>query len=241
MIDLSRRETDLVELMDDPDCDLDALRRTYAHFSTVNRLVAGWRPLYRRRIRPLLASHGAPLTILDIGSGGGDVAVALASWAAKDGLRVEVTGIDPDDRAHDYASSRPPVPGVTFERAASRDLVAEGRRFDLVLSNHVVHHLDPEALGQVLRDSERLAGRLVLHSDIARGRLAYGAYALATTGTFRGSFIHADGLMSIRRSYRVDELRKVVPAGWRVESPWPFRLLLTFAPDTTLGQEPASA
>ena len=49
MIDLSRRETDLVELMDDPDCDLDALRRTYAHFSTVNRLVAGWRPLYRRR------------------------------------------------------------------------------------------------------------------------------------------------------------------------------------------------
>ncbi len=189
----------------------------------------------------LISSHGAPLTILDIGSGGGDVAVALASWAHRDGLRVEVTGIDPDERAHEYAASRPRVPGVTFERAASRDLVAEGRRFDLVLSNHVVHHLDAGALGHVLRDSERLAGRLVLHSDIARGRLAYGAYALATTGTFRGSFIHADGLMSIRRSYRPDELRRAVPAGWRVESPWPFRLLLSFTPETSRRQEPASA
>ncbi|RKR73085.1 class I SAM-dependent methyltransferase [Frondihabitans australicus] len=238
MIDLSRRETALPELMDDPDCDLDALHRTYGHFVLVNRLVAGWRPLYRRRIRPLLSPAGAPTTLLDLGSGGGDVARALAAWARRDGLRLDVTGADPDDRAHAYATAQPQPPGVTFVRAASRDLVAEGRRFDLVVSNHVVHHLDAAELAGVLRDSEGLAGRLVLHNDIARGRLAYGAYWAATVAGFRGSFIHPDGLLSIRRSYRADELRRAIPAGWRVERPWPFRLVLSFTPGA---QEHANA
>ena len=60
----------LRELMDDPCCDLAALRRTYARFDVVNSLVAGWAATYRRRIRPL-AVPGRPLTLLDVGSGGG--------------------------------------------------------------------------------------------------------------------------------------------------------------------------
>ena len=167
--------------------------------------------------------------------------MALASWARRDGLRVEVTGIDPDERAHEYAASRPRVPGVTFERAASRDLVAEGRRFDLVFSNHVVHHLDAGLSGTCSATARDWRGGSCCTATSRGADLPYGAYALATTGTFRGSFIHADGLMSIRRSYRPDELRRAVPAGWRVESPWPFRLLLSFTPETSRPQEPASA
>jgi 2-polyprenyl-3-methyl-5-hydroxy-6-metoxy-1,4-benzoquinol methylase len=228
MIDLSRRETEASELMDDPACDDEALSRTYAHFALVNRLVSGWRAVYRGRIRPLLAPTGPPLTLLDIGSGGGDVSTALATWARRDGLRLEVTGIDPDPRAHAFAARRTPRPGLVFERAASRALVDAGRRFDVVVSNHVLHHLDRATLDAVLADSESLATRLVIHNDIARGRIAYSGYRVATTGTFRGSFIHDDGLLSIRRSYRPDELRAVAPPGWRVETSFPFRLLLTF-------------
>ena len=45
--DLSRRDAELRELMDDPCCDLAALRRTYARFDVVNTLVAGWSTAYR--------------------------------------------------------------------------------------------------------------------------------------------------------------------------------------------------
>jgi 2-polyprenyl-3-methyl-5-hydroxy-6-metoxy-1,4-benzoquinol methylase len=77
VIDLASRDREVRELMDDPDADLAALRRTYRQFRLVNRLVAGWGRLYGRDIRPLLSTD-REATLLDIGSGGGDVARAMA-------------------------------------------------------------------------------------------------------------------------------------------------------------------
>ncbi len=228
------RASDAVEIMDGPDCDPERLTRTYADFRIVNAMVSGLRGTYRRDIRPALSAT-RPSTLLDIGSGGGDVARALARWAARDGLRLDVTAIDPDARAHAYATSLPPLPGVTFRRALSSDLVAEGARFDFVVSNHVLHHLSPAELGGLLFDSERLAGGRVLHSDIERGWLAYLGFAVGTWPFFRRSFIRPDGLTSIRRSFTAAELGAVLPAGWWVTREAPFRLVLRWEAPTPPG------
>lgn len=226
MTDLAHRDRDLRELMDDADADLAALRRTYAQFRPVNRLVAGWRRIYRRDLRPLLsADHGT--TLLDVGSGGGDVARALAGWAERDGLRLRVTGIDPDPRAHAYAvASAGDRPAVDFRCCASRDLVAEGRRFDVVISNHVLHHLAEPDVTALLADSTVLARRLVLHNDLRRSGVAYAGFSLVSRLAGPHTFLRTDGLRSIRRSYRPAELGAAVGEGWRVEPAFPFRLLL---------------
>lgn len=213
--------------MDAPDCDEDRLRRTYAQFRVVNAVVAGWRATYRRQVRPVLRPD-RPTTVLDIGCGGGDLARALVRWASRDGCRVHVTGVDPDPRAHAWATARPPVPGVTFRRAFSTDLVAEGSSFDVVVSNHVLHHLDDPALQALLSDSRALARVRVVHSDIARSRVAYLLFSAATRPFFPGSFIREDGLTSIRRSYTASELRAVLPPGWRVQPQRPWRNLVLY-------------
>lgn len=222
---LAERDRDASERMDDPDCDGAALRRTYAQFKVVNAVVAGWRATYRHHVRPVL-HRGRTTTLLDLGCGGGDLARSLVRWAAGDGYRLEVTGVDPDARAHAWATGRPPVPGVTFRQALSGELVAEGAEFDVVVSNHVLHHLDEAQLQALLTDSRRLARARVVHSDILRSRLAYLLFSAGTLPFFPGSFIRADGLVSIRRSYTPDELAAVVPAGWRVERQHPWRNLL---------------
>lgn len=227
MIDLATRDRDLRELMDDPDCDLVALRRTYAQFRVINRLVAGWRRLYCRRLRPLLAADQLT-TLLDVGCGGGDVPRTLAGWAARDGLALAITAIDPDPRAYEFATSRPSGPGVTFRRCSSAELVAAAERFDVVISNHVLHHLNDVELAGLLRDSEALARRLVLHNDLARSPLAYAAYSPLSRLAGSRSFLRADGLRSIRRSHRPGELAALAPAGWRVETLFPSRLLLSY-------------
>lgn len=222
VVDLGRRDATLTELMDDPRCDPARLRRTYAAFRLVNPVVSGWRATYRRLIRPLL-SPTETRTLLDVGSGGGDLPRALAGWAARDGLLLEVTGIDPDPRAHDYASSLPSVPGVTFRGAGTADL---DERFDFVVSNHVLHHVDD--LPGFLADTARLARVLTVHGDISRSRLAYAVFGILGA-PFAGTFIRHDGLLSIRRSYTPGELGAFLPSEWRVIPQAPSRLLLVRA------------
>jgi 2-polyprenyl-3-methyl-5-hydroxy-6-metoxy-1,4-benzoquinol methylase len=225
---LRDRAVDAVELMDDPHCDPRALELTYRNFRWVNAVVSGLRHTYRTHIRPRLSST-RPHALLDIGSGGGDVARSLARWAARDGLLLTVTAIDPDARAHAYATGRPAVPGLEFRRAHSGDLVAAGERFDTVLSNHVLHHLGPADLGALLADSERLCRGVVLHGDIERATLAYAGFSVGTWPFFRGSFIRADGLTSIRRSFTFTELAAVAPPGWTVHRERPYRLVLRWS------------
>ncbi len=226
---LSQRSTTAVELMDDPDCDLAALRRTYARFAVVNRLVAGWRGVYRALVRPLLSATRTT-TLLDLGCGGGDLAAALRGWAHDDGCRLDVLGVDPDPRAYAFLTERPAVPGVRFRQTDSADLVGAGEQFDVVVSNHLLHHLAPAELAGVLADSERLATRLALHNDLRRSRTAYAGWAALSWPSAADSFLFTDGLRSIRRSYRAAELAAVVPAGWQVEPRPPFRLLLSWRP-----------
>ncbi|WP_028279845.1 class I SAM-dependent methyltransferase [Arthrobacter sp. H5] len=220
---LEHRDLNAVEQMDAPDCDPDTLTRTYQQFGLINSAVTAWRRTWVRYVRPTLSPSGMN-TLLDIGSGGGDVPRTFARWAARDGIRLQITAIDPDERAHAFAINQPTTPGLTYRRALSSELVAEGRTYDVVTSNHVLHHLTANELGGLLRDSQKLSNRLVIHNDIKRSSLGFALFGVATL-PLRGSFIRQDGLTSIRRSYRPEELRDAAP-GWLVQRHFPSHQLL---------------
>jgi 2-polyprenyl-3-methyl-5-hydroxy-6-metoxy-1,4-benzoquinol methylase len=233
---LRQRDDTAVELMDDPDCDVETLERTYEQFRLVNVFVSNQQAVYRRWVRPRL-SPTETRRVLDIGTGGADVPRALLKWARADGLRLEVTAIDPDPRALNWALRQPSGPGLMLRRATSRELAEAGERFDVVTSNHVLHHLEGHEFGALLADSERLAagGGVAVHADIERSRLGYAAFALGTLPFERnllaGSYIRADGLTSIRRSHTAAELASVLPPGWHVRRGFPSRLELVWGRD----------
>lgn len=232
-VNLSVRDEQLRELMDDPDCDPVRLDATLRRFHLVNRLVSGWDQVYRNRLRPALRSFDRPTRVLDLGSGGGDVVTRLAQLTARDGLQVEWTGADPDPRAHEAAQKsqhentrkKQLLPRVRFLCADADALLDAGESFDVVVSNHVLHHLDAPGLIDFTDASRRLSSGTVLHSDIARGRLAYSLYAVGITPLAPGTFLRTDGLRSIRRSYQHEELSSALGPGWSVTAPAPFRLI----------------
>ncbi|WP_144873417.1 methyltransferase domain-containing protein [Microbacterium sp. 1.5R] len=226
--DLSARDTWARELMDEADADLEMLERTYERFGLVNALVSRPGLLYRRDVR--LRARRGPVRILDIGAGGADACRLIARRLRRDGLTGTITALDVDPRAIDWAARHDRGAGIAYRHALSSDLVAEGAQFDVIISNHVLHHLNDAELRGVLHDSQRLLapGGIVVHRDIARSAAAYALFAAATwpfaRSLFRGSFIRVDGLISIRRSYTPRELAAIVPAGWRVRGGLPARL-----------------
>ncbi|KQZ85492.1 hypothetical protein ASD56_03950 [Microbacterium sp. Root166] len=225
---LAVRDLELEELMDDPHCDPARLEATLRRFGTINRLVSGWGTVYRATLAPHLRSLGRPARVLDLGSGGGDLVLRLAGLAARDGLEVEWVGVDPDPRAHAVATESAAPPNVRFRCTDAATLVAAGEAFDVVLSNHVLHHLGPQ-LGGFLSESRQLSRGLVLHADIERRRLAYGLYAVGITPFAPGTFLRTDGLRSIRRSFTRAELALELDrhggSEWSVQRPVPFRLV----------------
>ncbi|MEM7735935.1 MAG: methyltransferase domain-containing protein [Deinococcota bacterium] len=226
---LPKRAVDLQEAMD-ADCDLDKLHNTYRNFARVNPVVSRWRGVYKRYIQPLAraaSSQKMPLQVLDIGFGGGDVVGALATWARQDELDISFHGIDSDSRALEYVQDHVSLPAsVQVECCTSRDLIARGLIFDVVISNHVLHHLNAAEVISLCEDSTQLSRQVVLHNDLERSGLAYGVFGAITTPLFRKSFITEDGLASIRRSFTRAELQQLVPDGWQVSRLFPYRLLL---------------
>lgn len=228
--DLSDRAVEARERMDEPDADLRMLERTYLRFGLVNAVVSRPGLLYRRDIRP--RARRGRVRILDVGAGGGDLCRGLARRLRRDGLAGRITALDADARATAWAAGHDEDAGVEYRCGLTCDLVRAGEVFDIVLSNHLLHHLSGEELQDVLSDSVRLVapGGLVVHADIARSRTAYVLFAAATLpfsrGLLAGSFIREDGLTSIRRSYTPSELTAIMPTGWHVRRGFPSRLEL---------------
>ena len=225
---LSERDPGLREYMDDPDCDLDMLHATYRQFETVNKLIGGWKRIYKTHMRPALIEAGGNASILDIGCGGGDILRLLNGFCRDDNLDVQFTGIEPDTRAIEFINKQSWPDHFTFLNSSSDELVQQNQSFTVVISNHLIHHLSPLELNGVCRDAEFLANKRVIFSDIERSFIGYFCFRTIAPLLFKNSFIVADGLRSIRRSYQKNELSPHLPDGWSVHRQLPFRLLAIY-------------
>lgn len=223
---LSERNADLVEFMDRDDCDLELLENTYQQFSVINSLISGWKGIYQKEIKPLLRK-GEITTLLDIGFGGGDIPQKLSKWAKEDGYKLQLTAIETDERAVQYVEkSGQKSESVSFRHCASGDLVEEGRIYDIVISNHLIHHLSDAELLRLLQEAEQLARQKVIFSDIERSDIGFALFSGIAEVLFRNSYIVKDGRISIRRSFTQAELASLVPENWTVKRQFPFRLQL---------------
>lgn len=228
MIPLQTRNTGLTEEMDKSSIDQDTLFRTYDQFHRLNRWLTGWKSLFVKRILPLSRAN-RPLRILDIGCGGGDLCRNLSNWARRASTPVDITGIDPNPRAIRYSRSQHLPNNVRFMHCTATDLVHNEQTFDVVLSNHLLHHLENSEVTSLCREAEKLTTGTVLFNDIRRSRTGYFLFGAISPLLFRKSFIVRDGLTSIRRSFQPKELKGILPHGWDVESLFPWRLLATWS------------
>ncbi len=203
------RLTGVSELLDGQLDDPAALVANLRDLARLNRLSGGI-GLSRRAV----AALGDPATILDVGTGGADIPIALLVAAAHEGRRLAVTATD--SRPEVLAAARVARPaidriaGLTLEIADGRGLPYPDAAFDVAHASLVIHHLESDEVVAFLRELRRVARTGIVVNDLVRGRLAWLGTWLAVRTLATGRYTRHDGPLSVRRAYSRPELLELL-------------------------------
>ena len=201
-----------------------------AEMQRINDMLGGTRAL-TRHLFPRLRGHNEPVTLLDLGTGGAGLPLALAAWAQQAQLPLRILAVD-WSRRNLMASARKARlrPEILLVQADALCLPLKAGQVDYVISSLFMHHLSPEMLVDVLHSSFALARAGVIMSDLVRGWLPYVAFRMIQPVFARNFLTRNDGALSVRRAYTPQEMlllaqRAGLPDA-RVYTHFPWRMTL---------------
>lgn len=206
------RRTDAVELLDGPLDDPAALAGNLRDLGRINRRLGGVR-LSASAIEAL-AAHRVDLSLLDVGTGGADIPLALIERARRRGRRIRVVGLDvrPEILAaavHEHPEIATST-GLQLHVGDGRQLGYPDRSFDVAHASLVLHHLDPDDAIRVLREMRRVARLGVVINDLERSRLGLlGAWLIGHLLT-GNRLTRRDAPLSVQRAYRATEMASML-------------------------------
>jgi SAM-dependent methyltransferase len=198
-----------VELLDDPAADPAAVTETLRNIARSNRWFGGTAAVLHG-CRRLLAdvAPGTSLSLLDLGTGAGDLPRAAVRWAARRGIRLVPVGLERSRVAAGVASAA----GIPCAVGCAGAPPVGEKGVDLVLLSQVLHHLAPSSVIRLLASCDRLARRGVVVADLRRGRFGPVAFWVGARALRFDAMTRVDGMTSIRRGYTPAELRGLLAA-----------------------------
>jgi len=197
------------ELLDDPAADPALVRESLHHIERSNRWFGG-RAALRWGVGRALAAvpPGTRLTLLDLGTGSGDLPLDLARWARRRGVEIQPLGLERIPAAARAARDA----GVPTLLGCAGALPIRPRGVDLVTISQLLHHLSADDAVRLLRDASTVARHAVVVADLRRSPLARVAFRAAATWLRFDRHTRADGLTSIARGYTRAELAALCAA-----------------------------
>jgi 2-polyprenyl-3-methyl-5-hydroxy-6-metoxy-1,4-benzoquinol methylase len=230
MPDFSRRA--LTPEMMDGEVDYATFRGCLVDLAKVNVLTLAYRPtlaFLKRLHREGRWPKDRPLTILDVGSGHGDMLRKIDRWAARRRLAVSLTGLDLNPWSAQAAKEAPA--GHAPIRYLTSNLFDYQAGPDVVISSLFTHHLDDVSLIRFIEWQESNANICWFINDLQRHPFPYYGFALLARLMRWHPFVQNDGPVSISRAFTVRDWRAALAqagATQAVIEPWfPFRLCVS--------------
>lgn len=222
------------ELLDDPSIPFADIRRNMEELDTINTLLGGHAITIAGVKKILQHSHlkrsGAsePLTICEIGCGGGDNLRAIDKWLKRKNITASYTGIDinPHCIAHAKASA-----GLAHAQWITSDYkqVRFENKPHIIFSSLFCHHFKEEELAFMFRWMHEHAALGFFINDLHRNPVAYYSIRLLTRLFSRSYLVKNDAPLSVLRGFSAKELRALMQqAGLQncsIEWKWAFRWL----------------
>jgi 2-polyprenyl-3-methyl-5-hydroxy-6-metoxy-1,4-benzoquinol methylase len=226
------------ELLDDRRADPRAVTNELRDIARLNTLFGGTRAVVEA-LQPFFASGGnrekgngkrvPQWTLLDVGTGSGDIALAAVAAARQHGLALTPIGLEVIPAAAQLARGN----GVEIVMGDGGALPFAPKSVDIVIASQVLHHLPRAVAMRWIAGFDRMARRAVVLADLRRSRVAMGGVWLAAYALRMGATTRHDAVVSLRRGYTRVELNAMlreagVPAVARYRPG--FRIVATWSP-----------
>ena len=199
MLDFSTRAY-LSEWMDEP-CSFQDFRACLLDLAQVNRMTFAYHPTLQW-LTDAVAGATAPVHIVDVGCGGGDMLRRIEGWAARKKIAVVLTGIDLNPYAAPAARERTSADSQIRWVTGDAFGFQPEQPIDVVISSLFTHHLPDGEIERFVRWMEQHARRGWFINDLHRERLPYHGFQLLAALMRWHRFVRHDGPISIRRAFR---------------------------------------
>ena len=194
------------EILDDPTVDDELRARSLADVARSNTMFGGSRAVQAELAMVLGKSSATSVTLLDVGTGIGDIpALAAESWRAR-GMKITTFGVDISPSLLREARAEGLIP-VCADALA---LPIATKSVDIVICSQTLHHFEASDAVAVVRELDRVARTRVIVSDIRRSWLAAAGIWLASYPLRFHPVSRHDGVVSVLRGFTPGELQQLI-------------------------------
>jgi len=170
-----------------------------------------------------------PVTVAEIGSGGGDNLKVIYNWCKTHHIKVELTGIDIRPECVAYAKKH--TAGLPIHYMVSDyKLAGFNTKPDIIFNSLFCHHFAEIDLVYMLRWMQENSRIGFFINDLHRHRLAFESIHLLTKLFSKSYMVKYDAPLSVRRGFTIKEwktiMRKAGIANATIEWKWAFRHLI---------------
>jgi ubiquinone/menaquinone biosynthesis C-methylase UbiE len=217
------------ELMDADDIPFAAMSQTLKELNIINTRLGG-HAITLRGLKKIMGDT-RPVTVCEIGCGGGDNLFAVYKYCSKKNIPVDFIGIDMNAECIAFAKQQ--YPQLPCKWICSDYAVADlqSHQPDIIFSSLFCHHFTDEQLEQMLRWLQQNSRRGFFINDLHRHWLAYYLIKYITKFFSRSYLVKNDACISVARSFRKEDWEKLFSqAGigdYQISWQWAFRFLVT--------------
>ena len=218
-----------VEILDRPGVDPKVVTRSLADVKRSNILFGGLNSAIAE-LREALKEVPLSATLLDVGSGLGDIPYKARDVASTEGIELTTIGLD---SALELS--------LASRGALNHAVCGDGLRLpfadksvDIVMCSQFLHHFTGKPALQVLREMDRVARCRVIVSDLRRSWVAAAGLWLVSFPLRFHAVSRHDGVVSVLRGFTAEELtdtvRQAVPRAPTVRKRRGFRVTASWSP-----------
>lgn len=217
------------ELMDDLHCGGEELKQTLKELKIINLFLGGNRVTTSGLEHLMESNQKWPLTVADLGCGGGDMISHMASWAENKGYPLKFIGVDANPNIIGMAKAHFQKSGqkTTFKIGNVFDQGFLDQPVDICTCTLFAHHFSDQELTSLLKNLKNNTKLGIVINDLHRHPLAYHSIRWLTRWFSKSEMVKNDAPISVLRSFSKKDWENILKASglenhkisWR----WAFR------------------